>query len=176
MPWSPGQLESHLRNFPEGQLMVVDDDGALVGVASSLVILSAEGEDPGDWLPVTGNGYFHTHNRRGNTLYVAGVSIAPDADRSAVWQALDASKMELMNQLGLHRLLMNCRLPGYEQVAGELTPGEYLAGCQDGQLVEPGLAFHLAKGFRPLLLLPGPDNQSRPKERLVTLLEWSRVA
>ena len=172
MPWSPGQLESHLRNFPEGQLVVVDAQGALVGSASSLSIVSAEGEDPGDWLPVTGNGYFHTHTKSGNTLYVASVSIAPEADRAAVWQTLGDALLALVAELGLARMLTSCRLPGYEQVATKLTPEEYLASFNDGKLVEPALAFHMSHGFKPLGLLPDLQNQPRTKERLATLLEW----
>ena len=37
-PWRPDQLERHLEIFPEGQLVVSDPAGDILGSASSLII------------------------------------------------------------------------------------------------------------------------------------------
>lgn len=170
MPWSAGQLESHLRNFPEGQLVVETD--RLVGTASTLRLALGPDEVPYDWCRATGNGYFHTHVREGTMLYLADVSIDPEADRALVRQALDEALLALGREWGVKRVLNACRLPGFASHADTLTPEAYLKKVMAGRLPDPVVHALLAQGYRPAGLLPDLQNQPRAKDKLATLMEW----
>lgn len=169
-PWTSGQLESHLRVFPAGQLVVVDAAGAIVGAGSTLRLAVPAGHVPGDWMAATGMGYFHTHTRDGNTLYLADLTIDPESDRASVHLALDAALVALGRELGIERVLTACRLPGFASYAGELSPEAYVRRVADGTLDEPVVSPLMARGFRPVALVP--DLQNEPRAQLVTLLEW----
>lgn len=169
-PWTSGQLESHLRVFREGQLVVVDARGAIAGVGSTLRLAVPAGHVPGDWMAATGMGYFHTHTRDGNTLYLADLIIDPEADRSAVHLALDAALVALGRELGIERVLTACRLSGFAPYADTLSPEAYVRRVAEGKLTEPVVSPLMARGFRPVALVP--DLQNAPRTQLVTLLEW----
>ena len=171
LPWTGGQLESHLRNFPEGQLVVTEGD-RLVGVVSTLRLDLPPDSVPIDWLQTTGNGYFHTHVPAGGTLYVADVSLAPDVDRALARQALDAALLALSAEWGVERVLNACRLPGFAAHADTLTPEAYVDEVVAHGLIEPVMQDLVARGYRPAGLLPDLQNQPRSKEQLATLMEW----
>ena len=70
--WREDQLLSHLEYFEEGQL-VVEKEGHIVGVASSLIV--DLGHDPlrhHTYYGITDDGYFFNHDPQGDTLYGAG--------------------------------------------------------------------------------------------------------
>lgn len=171
LPWSAGQLESHLRNFPEGQLVVMEGE-QLVGAVSTLRLNLPVDIVPLDWRRTTGNGYFHTHVRDGNTLYVADVSFAPEGERAFARRALDAALEALCQEWGLTRLLSACRLPGFAAHADALTPEAYLNSVVAERLPDPVVQGLLAQGYHPVALLPDLQNQPRSKGNLATLMEW----
>ena len=71
-PWRVDQLESHLRVFPEGQLVAVErSSGSVLGVASSLIVLKDDYEHSDTWRDYTDHGMFTNHDPRGRTLYGA---------------------------------------------------------------------------------------------------------
>ena len=72
--WTAEQLAEHLRLFPEGQLVAVDEAG-IVGSASSLIIDWDDYADAADWATITGNGTFSTHNPLGKTLHGADMGL-----------------------------------------------------------------------------------------------------
>jgi hypothetical protein len=170
LPWTAGQLESHLRVFPEGQLVVEGEH--VVAIASTLRLKPAPDEVPLDWRQATGNGYFHTHARGGDTLYLADVTIDPEADRTEVRQALDAVLFKAVQDWGLQRVLNACRLPEFVHHAGELTPEAYLRDVVRGRLTDPVVTALLEQGYRPAGFLLDLQNQPRAKEKLATLMEW----
>ena len=89
--WGESHLLSHLRVFPEGQL-VVEVGGRLVGAAASLIV--DLGPDPlrhHTWSGITDSGYFTNHNPHADTLYGADVYVHPDSRGLGVGAALFAS-------------------------------------------------------------------------------------
>jgi predicted amidohydrolase len=68
-------------------------------------------------------------------------------------------------------LLTGGRIPGYAEVAAELTPAEYVAQVVAGKRKDPTLSFQLANGFVVLDVVPEylEDIESRG---FATLLEW----
>ena len=67
-PWRPEQMARHLEVFPDGQLVVSDKTGRILGSASSLIIDWDDYAESAQWSAITGHGTFDTHNPLGKTL------------------------------------------------------------------------------------------------------------
>jgi predicted amidohydrolase/GNAT superfamily N-acetyltransferase len=169
--WSAEQLAKHLEIFPEGQLVAVDEDGRVLGSASSLIIDWDDYARAADWATITGNGSFATHEPRGKTLYGADMSVDPRARRCGIGSLFYEKRKQLARERKLKRLLTGGRIPGYAQVSHQLSPAEYVAEVARGKRKDPTLSFQLANGFVVLDVvrdyLHDADSLS-----YATLLEW----
>jgi len=140
-PWRPEQLERHLGIFPEGQLVVTDPAGRVLGSASSLQIDWDDYAESANWCSITGDGSFDTHNHFGKTLYGADMGVHPDARHQGIGTLLYEARKDLIREQGLKRLLTGGRIPGYASVAGQMTAKEYVAEVVDGKRRDPALSF-----------------------------------
>jgi len=169
--WGEAHLRSHLRLFPQGQLVAVHK-GRIVGAASSLVV--DLGPDPlrnHTWSGVTDSGYFESHNPRGDTLYGADVYVDPKTRGMGVGAALYAARRKLCQKLNLRRILAGGRLVGYKDHAADMTPQEYAERVAAGEIHDFVLSFQLREGFQlrgvmpHYLLDPSSHNHA-------SLIEW----
>ncbi len=169
--WSERQLHAHLKIFPAGQLVALAG-GRIVGAVSSLIISS--GRDPyrpHTYAGITDGGYFHNHDPDGDTLYGADVYVDPDCQGTGVGSALYEARRRLCKQLNLRRILAGGRLAGYDAMAAELTPEEYVQKVKNGQLRDDVLSFQIGHGFvvRGILHNYITDPMSRNN---ASLIEW----
>lgn len=171
-PWTERQLHHHLEVFPEGQLVAVDAQGLVVGSCSSLIILWDDYDDLASWSEITGRGSFATHNPEGKTLYGADIGVDPDARRLGVGSALYAARKRLIKRLNLKRLIAGGRIPGYAEVAGEMTPEAYVAEVVAGKRRDPVLSFQLRNGFRVRGVIPSYLGADKDSKGFATLIEW----
>jgi GNAT superfamily N-acetyltransferase len=109
-PWVSGQLEHHISVFPEGQLVVSDPTGRILGSASSLIIDWDDYAESANWSAITGNGSFDTHNPLGMTLYGAEIGVAAIARHQGIGAQLYESRKDLIRERGLKRLLTGGRI------------------------------------------------------------------
>ena len=169
--WTSAELGKHLNVFPEGQLVAVDEAGRLVGSSSSLIIDWDDYAESAKWSAITGRGTFDTHNPLGKTLYGADMCVDPLARRHGVGSLFYQARMRMIRERGLKRLLTGGRIPGYAQVAQEMSPAEYVAEVVAGKRRDPTLSFQLANGLVVLDVVPDylEDAESRS---FATLLEW----
>jgi predicted amidohydrolase/ribosomal protein S18 acetylase RimI-like enzyme len=171
LAWSADELRQHLEIFPEGQLVAIAAHGQIVGSASSLIIDWDDYAESAQWPIITGHGTFNTHNPLGKTLYGADVCVDPTARRSHVGTLFYDARKKFVRERGLKRLLTGGRIPGYEQVAMQMTPQEYVTEVVRGKRADPTLSFQLANGLVVLDVVPGyledPDSGG-----YATLLEW----
>jgi len=170
-PWKTEQLQSHLEVFPEGQLVVEDASGRIVGSASSLLIDWDDYAESANWSSITGDGYFNTHNPLGKTLYGADMGVDPAARQQGIGTQLYEARKDLIREQGLKRLLTGGRISGYAAVANQMTAKEYVAEVVDGKRRDPALTFQLENELVVLDVVPGymPDEASHG---FATLLEW----
>ena len=169
--WTPEQLARHLSVFPEGQLVAVDEHGNVLGSSSSLIIDWDDYAEAADWATITGNGTFDTHNPLGKTLYGADMSVDPRARRRGIGSLFYEKRKELVRARKLKRLLTGGRIPGYQQVANQMSAAEYVTQVARGRRTDPTLTFQLANGLVVLDVVPDylPDKASHG---YATLLEW----
>ncbi len=169
--WGRSHLLSHLRIFPQGQL-VAEIDGRVVGGASSLIVdMGPEPLRMHTWAGVTDSGYFTTHNSKGDTLYAADIYVHPDFRRRGVATALYEARRELCRRFNLRRILAGGRLWGYDEHAGRYSPEEYAERVSEGDVYDPVLSFQLKEGFELRGLLPNYVRDPRSRN-FGTLLEW----
>lgn len=174
--WWEEEFRSHLRVFPEGQLVAeVEDgegDGEIVGLAASLILRREAFEPAVDWYEITGDGLFTTHDPRGETLYGAGVLVAEGARGQGVGSALYDAREALLRKLGLQRILAGARISGYHEVSDRLTAWEYVHEVVEGRRTDPTLSFQLARGFRVLQVVPGYLPEDRESVGYAAEVEW----
>jgi hypothetical protein len=73
--WSASQLHAHLARFPEGQI-VAELDGVPIGAISTFVVPPLRDPlAPHMWLEITNDGTFASHDRHGDTLYLADIYV-----------------------------------------------------------------------------------------------------
>lgn len=171
--WTRAQLESHLRVFPEGQLVAVrQKDGRLVGMAASLIIDWKEYDRTDNWREFTDRGLFSNHDPEGTTLYGAEVMVQPGEQGEGVGSRIYAARRELVRTLKLRRIRAGSRLRGYHLYNNELSAKEYVRKVVRKEISDPTLTFQLRRGFRVLdvvaAYLPG-DPESLG---FAALIEW----
>jgi GNAT superfamily N-acetyltransferase len=151
-PWQPEQLSSHLRIFPEGQFVVIEDTtDALVGYAATLIVFWNDYEMESDWRDFTGGGMFTNHDPvKGRTLYAADIMVDPDCQGKGAGKMLYAAREHLLRRLRLLRIRAGARLQGYHRYRDTLTPEAYVRGIVAGEYYDATLSFQLKQGFKVL--------------------------
>ena len=169
--WSGKRLLNHLRVFPQGQL-VAEVNGRIVGASSSLVVNL--GSDPlrsHTWKGITDNGYFTSHDPRGDTLYGADVYVHPRARGRGVGHALYERRRRLCRRLNLRRILVGGRLWNYEEHADRMSPQEYARRVVAGEFRDLALSFQLREGFQLRRVMPNYLRDSKSHDH-AGLMEW----
>jgi len=174
LSWSERQLQSHLRVFPEGQLVsVTADGGALVGMAASLIVLWDDYALEDSWRDFTDSGMFTNHDpARGHTLYGAEVMVHPEWQGRGVGKALYAGRRALAQQLGLLRIRAGARLRDYHRHAARLTHEEYVATVARGDLHDRTLSFQLSQGFQVIGVVAGYLSHDPESLGFAAVIEW----
>lgn len=173
-PWSEAHLASHLRVFPEGQFVAVEQPGGrIVGMAASLILLWDDYRIDQKWMDFTDRGFFTNHDpARGRTLYGAEVMVHPEMQRRGVGKKIYVARRELVRRLGLLRIRAGARLRGYRRYAKRLSPEEYTQQVVRGELRDPTLSFQLREGFHVLAVVS--DYLLHDPESLgyAAIIEW----
>jgi predicted amidohydrolase/ribosomal protein S18 acetylase RimI-like enzyme len=170
-PWKAEQLARHLEVFPEGQLVVSDPTGCILGSASSLLIDWDDYAESANWSSITGEGTFNTHNPLGKTLYGADMGVDPAARQQGIGSLLYEARKDLIRERGLKRLLTGGRIAGYSAVANQMTAKEYVAEVVDGKRRDPALTFQLENELVVLDVVPGYMHDAE-SHGFATVLEW----
>lgn len=169
--WTPELLSKHIAVFPEGQLVAVDESDRILGSASSLIIDWDDYSESARWSAITGHGTFSTHNPLGKTLYGADMGVDPFCRRCGIGSLFYEARKKMVRERKLKRLLIGGRLPGYAQVAQEISVKQYVTDVVAGRRKDPTLNFQLKNGFVLLDVIPEylHDHESRG---FAALLEW----
>ncbi|MGK7379388.1 GNAT family N-acetyltransferase [Planococcus sp. 1R117A] len=168
--WTEKQLESHLKNFPEGALCI-EVNGEIVGSVTSLIVDFDPLHPRHTWEDITDNGSIGNHQPDGNTLYIADICVKPSYRKLDLGKLLMQSMYEHVVQFKLDRLLGGGRLPGYHRYANEWAPEQYVQQIISGQIKDPVITFLLRCGRTPVCLVPGylEDAESH---NFGLLMEW----
>lgn len=169
--WAKSHLLSHIRVFPEGQL-VAEQGGRIVGAAASLIVTM--GRDPHrlhTWAGITDSGYFNNHDPSGDTLYGADVYVHPEARGTGVGAKLYEARRRLCRKLNLKRILAGGRLWNYCDYQDRFSPQEYAEKVISGEIRDLVLSFQLREGFQVRRVMPHYLRDTRSRNH-ASLIEW----
>jgi ribosomal protein S18 acetylase RimI-like enzyme len=177
-PWTPEQLASHLRVFPEGQFVAVEESsGLILGMAASLIVRWDDYDLTTHWRDFTDNGMFTNHDpERGRTLYGAEIMVHPVAQRRGIGTKLYKARRQLVERLGLLRIRAGARLRGYSRYAHRMSAEEYVIKVVNGELRGPTLSFQLKHGFHVLGVVPGYLRHDPESLGYAAVIEWINEA
>jgi ribosomal protein S18 acetylase RimI-like enzyme len=169
--WHPEELKSHLQIFPQGQLVVVEEDGEVVGSASTLIVTLNPEYAEHTWKGITSDGMFTDHNPTGDSLYGADISTHPKFRHEGIGSMLYGARKELVLRLGLRRMISGGRLFNYQDYADKLSAFEYANKVINGELHDPVLSFELDNGFKFIKILPEYLDDIR-SQNYASFIEW----
>ena len=179
-PWRKEQLASHLRVFPEGQFVAVEEDTQrVVGMAASLVLRWDDYHPRGTWKDFTDHGMFTNHDlAHGKTLYGAEIMVDPRVQRRGVGSRLYKARRGLVERLQLRRIRAAARLRGYHRYASQMSAEEYTIKVVRGEIKGPTLSFQLKHGFEVIAVVSGYLKNDPESMGYAAIIEWlnARVA
>lgn len=172
--WTEEQLKSHLKVFPEGQAVAVDDTGRVLGMSSSLIVFWDDYDMGDNWRDFTDTGFFTNHDPdNGKTLYGAEIMVDPNLQGRGIGKALYARREKLVRDKALKRIRAGARLRGYHQYASQMSPKEYVGKVVAGELSDPTLSFQLRHGFKVLAIASGYLRHDPESLGYAAVIEWS---
>jgi len=172
--WLQEQFESQVRRFPEGQICI-EDNGKVVAASNALIVDMERFGDRHTYEEVTGEGYFTTHDPKGDTLYGADIFVDPDYRGLRLGRRLYDARKTLCENLNLRRIVAGGRIPGYEKHADEMTAAQYIELVKRKELRDPVLSFQLSNDFHVLKLIPQYERMDKASRSFATLIEWINI-
>lgn len=169
--WHPDELKSHLQIFPEGQFVAVEEDGTVVGSASTLIVTLDPDYAEHTWKGITADGMFTNHDDHGDSLYGADISTHPKFRHEGIGSMLYGARKELAMRLRLRRMISGGRLFNYCEYADKLSALEYAEKVIRGELHDPVLSFELDNGFKFIKVLPDYLDDVRSRN-FASFIEW----
>ncbi len=169
--WGRDQIESQLRNFPEGQICV-EIEGQLAASSTSLILEYDPNMAWHDWSKVADAGYIRNHNPKGDTLYGIEIMVDPEFRGMKLSRRLYYARKELCREKNLARIIIGGRISGYSQHADKLSAREYIEKVIDKELFDPVLTAQLANGFSLQGLIPDYFPSDSASRGYATFLEW----
>lgn len=169
--WHPDELKSHLQIFPQGQFVAVEEDGTVVGSASTLIVTLDPDYAEHTWKGITADGMFTNHDDHGDSLYGADISTHPKFRHEGIGSMLYGARKELAMRLRLRRMISGGRLFNYCEYADKMSALEYAKNVIRGELHDPVLSFELDNGFKFIKILPDYLDDVRSKN-FASFIEW----
>jgi GNAT superfamily N-acetyltransferase len=173
-PWTPEQLASHLRVFPEGQFVALDQEaGRVVGMSANLIVRWDRYDEFDSWEDFTADGMFTNHDpARGRTMYGAEAIVDPTFQGHGIGGKLYAVRRELIERLGLPRIRGGARLRSYHTYARRMSAADYVVKVVHGEIDDQTLSFQLHEGFHVLAVVPHYLSEDPETLGYAALIEW----
>lgn len=171
-PWQKDHLESHLEEFPEGQICV-EYDGEIIGSCSSLIVNFDEYDDKHTWEDITDGGYITNHNPDGYNLYGIEIMVHPEYRGMKIGNRLYEARKDLARRLNLKSIIIGGRIPFYHKHEKEMSPREYVEQVTTHKLHDPVLSFQLMNGFTLMRINPNYLPDDLASNKYATLMEWN---
>ena len=160
------RYESRMEIFPEGFISALEG-GKTRGFTVSEIV-NYDPDTKKTWDELTDNGTFkRSHNPQGDSLYVSTVVVSKDAQGKRIGEKLVNEQKEVVKRLGLQRLFLGARIPGYDEYCrenGDIAVEDYLELTNEkGESVDPEIRFYKRQGLYPAKVIPDfePDTESR---------------
>lgn len=173
-PWQREQIESQLKHFPEGQL-VVECDGRVVASSSSLILDYDDDLEWCNWKKIADAGYIRNHVPNGDTLYGIEIMVDPDFRGMRLSRRLYDARKELCRARNIEQMIVGGRIPGYHKYSEQLKATEYVDRVVNKSIFDPVLTAQIANGFSLQGLLKDYLPSDRESCGYATFLSWRNL-
>jgi predicted amidohydrolase/GNAT superfamily N-acetyltransferase len=172
--WKEHQIETLIRLFPEGQIVIKVND-QIAGCALSLIVDYDNFDDTHTYKEITGNSTFSTHSPDGDTLYGIDVFIKPEFRGLRLGRRLYDYRKELCERLNLKGITFGGRIPNYHKYADKISPKEYIEKVKRKEIHDPVLNFQISNDFHPTKVLKGYLEGDEASNEYAVLLKWHNI-
>ena len=172
--WPRHTIETLIKDFPEGQLGILDD-GKLVGLALSICVSYRRFANPHTYDDIVGPNDRIKSEKNGDALYGLDVVIDKSHRGLRLGRRLYDARKELCRQYNLKAILAGGRIPEYHNHQAEMSPAEYIEKVDRKELYDPILSFQLSNDFQVKRLLRKYLPEDQESVGYATLLEWNNI-
>ncbi|WP_159021601.1 carbon-nitrogen hydrolase family protein [Formosa sp. L2A11] len=172
--WREHQIETLLKQFPEGQV-VIKINNQIAGCALSIIVDYNKLDDAHTYKDITGDYTFNTHNKNGDVIYGVEVFVKPEFRGLRLGRRLYDYRKELCERLNLRGLAFGGRIPNYHKFSSELSPKEYIDKVKRKEIHDPVLNFQISNDFHPTRVLKNYLEGDSNSEDYAVLLEWDNI-
>ena len=172
--WTRDQYESMLARFPDGQ-WCIEDQGRVVAGTLSLIVDYKRFGDFHTHTEITGNGYFTTHDPRGDSLYGVDIFVDPNYRGLRLGRRLYDARKELCRKLNLRRIIFGGRIPNYHKHAEDLSPAQYIERVKNKEIYDPVLTFQLNNDFHVRRVITDYLPEDEDSMGYATISQWINI-
>ena len=172
--WREKQIQTLLKKFPEGQV-VVKINGNIAGCALSIIVKEETIEQPHTYKEITGDFSFSTHNAEGTFIYGIDVFVAPEYRGLRLGRRLYDYRKELCENLNLKGIVFGGRMPNYHKHADVLSPRQYIEKVKNKEIEDHVINFQLSNDFRPVRVLKNYLLGDSASNEYAILLRWDNI-
>lgn len=172
--WSMAQIESQLKHFPEGQV-VVEYDGRVVASSSSLMLDYEDELEWHDYKKTADSGFIRNHKPTGDTLYGIEIMVDPEFRGMRLSRRLYDARKELCRNRNIEQMIVGGRIPGYHKYADKLKASDYIDRVVNKSIFDPVLTAQIANGFSLQGLLSNYIPSDTESCGYATFLEWRNL-
>lgn len=172
--WPENTIQRLVKEFPEGQIGIVDGD-KLVGVALTLQVRYSRFSNPHTYEDLLNHRAEALNDPKGDTLYGLDLFIHPDYRGYRLGRRLYDARKELCRQHNFRAVLAGGRIPEYHNHAETLSPTQYIDKVARKEIYDPILSFQLANDFQVKRLLKKYMPDDEKSGGFATLLEWNNI-
>ncbi len=97
-------------------------------------------------------------------MYGVETFVHPDYQSRGVGSQLMNARFDLLRRLNLRGLVAGSLFVGYDAVADQLSPEQYVQEVIDGKRFDPNLSKQLRKGFKVRNLIPHYTEEPRTRD------------
>jgi GNAT superfamily N-acetyltransferase len=151
---SEEDLRVYARTFPEGFFVCLDGD-RVVGQAGG-IFLDFDFDRPQHTIAeITGEHQCGNHDPDGEWYYGTDMVVDPEYRRRGIGSHLYDLRQGLVKRFNRRGIIAGGHMPGYADHKHALSPAEYVAKVEVGELYDPTLTFQMENGFEIKGLLEG---------------------
>ncbi|HPE33436.1 MAG TPA: carbon-nitrogen hydrolase family protein [Bacteroidales bacterium] len=172
--WKEHQIESLVKKFPEGQV-VISVNGILAGCALSIIVDFEKYESSHTYKEITADYTFDSHTKYGNMLYGIDIFIKPEFRGLRLGRRLYDYRKDLCEKLNLKGIAFGGRIPNYHKYSDKLTPKQYIEKVRAKEIHDPVLNFQISNDFHPTKILKGYLEGDMASNEFAVLLEWNNI-
>jgi predicted amidohydrolase/GNAT superfamily N-acetyltransferase len=172
--WKEDAIKKLIRKFPDGQI-VITCNNKVVGCALSIIVNYDQFGDHHNYLDITGDFSFDTHDEQGDTLYGIEVFVHPAYRGMRLARRLYDVRKVLCERLNLKMIVAGGRIPKYGMYADELSPKAYIDKVRKREIFDPTLTFQLSNDFQVKKLIRDYLPEDEESKGYATLLVWHNV-